>query len=388
MAFVSQGVAVVAGMTLLVQAAGAAQCANFYVDKCQAPLSTGVTMSYVEQGPRGGTPVIFLHGYTDSSLEFVATAAALKKRDPTLRLIALDQRGAGSTGLPDTETCRTTPARCVTNADHVADVVAFMEAMKIEKAVLVGHSMGSVVARAVALAHPEYAAKLVLIGTPGPEPGGTIGAAGLTGLPKDSVGGSGPLEVHAWQKTLAARGLAWPQGAFNIRLIDFDPNAVADLTTYWNISKVAPEAFALALSAQTALVPLKYWDIDPTPVTAPPERLDTLAVPTLVLWGTQDGIMKKPSQDKLLATLREAARRNKAMSFTWKQYGVRPLTVSGQQSDDLGHEIVWEAPDELAADLDSFITTGQPTGDLYHTDAPANLHRIVTEPGKAILVRN
>jgi pimeloyl-ACP methyl ester carboxylesterase len=101
-------------------------------------------MSYVEQGPSGGTPVIFLHGYTDSSLEFVATAAALKKRDPTLRLIALDQRGAGST-VPDTETCRTTPAGCVTNADHVADVVAFMDAMKLEKAVVfAGSRPGSV----------------------------------------------------------------------------------------------------------------------------------------------------------------------------------------------------------------------------------------------------
>jgi hypothetical protein len=43
MAFLSQGVAAVAGMILLAHAAGAAQCVSFYVDKCQAPLSTIVT---------------------------------------------------------------------------------------------------------------------------------------------------------------------------------------------------------------------------------------------------------------------------------------------------------------------------------------------------------
>ena len=41
---------------------------------------------------------------------------------------------------------------------------------------------------------------------------------------------------------------------------------------------------------------------------------------------------------------------------------------------------------ELAADIKSFVDTGKPTPDLYRTDAPADIHRIVTEPGKAVIV--
>jgi hypothetical protein len=76
------------------------------------------------------------------------------------------------------------------------------------------------------------------------------------------------------------------------------------------------------------------------------------------------------------------------MYFYWKQYGLRPPPASGDKhdADEIGHDIPWEAPRELAADIVSFIETGKPTRDLYHTDAPADIHRIVTEPGKAIIV--
>lgn len=373
-----------AGLVALALPAAAADCANFYGDKCRVKLSTGITLSYVDQGPRDGMPVIFLHGYTDSSLEFVTTAAALAARDKTLRLLALDQRGAGETDLPDTAICRSTPSRCITNAARVADVAAFLDALKLPKAVLVGHSMGSVVARGAALAAPSLVAKLVLIGTPAPLPAGQAGMAGLPGL--DKTGGEGPLDPAFWQKSAAERGLAWPQGVYNLRLLDLDPDAVADLARYWDISTVAPAEFSRAIAAQTATVKLKFWDIDRTPIELPAEPLDHLAVPTLVLWGTQDSIMTKAAQDKLIGTLKAAAAAHPGMRFTWKQYGVRPLDASGQQTDDIGHEIVWEASAELAADLDSFIRTGAPTLDLYRTDAPADLHRIVTEPGKAITV--
>ena len=76
------------------------------------------------------------------------------------------------------------------------------------------------------------------------------------------------------------------------------------------------------------------------------------------------------------------------MYFYWKQYGVRPPPPSGDkhQADDIGHNLSWEAPRQLAADIDSFIRTGAPTRDLYRTDAPADIHTIIVEPGKAIIV--
>jgi hypothetical protein len=76
------------------------------------------------------------------------------------------------------------------------------------------------------------------------------------------------------------------------------------------------------------------------------------------------------------------------MYFYWKQYGVRPPPPSRDKhdADDIGHNLSWEAPRELAADIDSFVRTGSPTRDLYRTDAPADVHKILVEPGKAVII--
>ena len=76
------------------------------------------------------------------------------------------------------------------------------------------------------------------------------------------------------------------------------------------------------------------------------------------------------------------------MYFYWKQYGVRPAPASGNKhdADDIGHNLSWEAPRQLAADIDSFIRTGAPTRDLYRTAAPEDIHTIVVERGKATVV--
>ena len=52
--------------------------------------------------------------------------------------------------------------------DYVVDVVGFLDALGIERAVLGGHSGSRLVARRVALDHPERVAGLVLEGPPRP----------------------------------------------------------------------------------------------------------------------------------------------------------------------------------------------------------------------------
>ena len=87
-------------------------------------------------------------------------------------------------------------------------------------------------------------------------------------------------------------------------------------------------------------------------------------------------------------SLRQASQTHTGMYFYWKQYGRRSLPPSGDkhQADDIGHNLSWEAPRQLAADIDSFIRKGAPTRDLYRTDAPADVHKIVVEPDRAIIV--
>ncbi len=117
-------------------------------------------------------------------------------------------------------------------------------------------------------------------------------------------------------------------------------------------------------------------------------ELQTLAVPTLVLWGSEDFYLDRASQDRLMDSLRQASQTHTGMYFYWKQYGRRSLPPSGDkhQADDIGHNLSWEAPRQLAADIDSFIRKGAPTRDLYRTDAPADVHKIVVEPDRAIIV--
>ena len=144
------------------------------------------------------------------------------------------------------------------------------------------------------------------------------------------------------------------------------------------------------IAAQTATQSLATWGvIDPTPM--PPtqsEKLETLSVPTLVLWGSEDAGLDQASQQRLIAVLQQAAKANPHMYFYWKQYGVRPPPASHNKhdADDIGHNLSWDAPRQLAADIDSFVRTGAPTPDRYRTDAPGDIHQIVVEPGLAVIV--
>ncbi len=117
-------------------------------------LPTGVKIKFVVDGPRHGPPIIFLHGYTDSSHSWSSTSPHLAD---TYRTYALDQRGHG-----DSEKPRYGGYSMTHYAD---DVIAFMNQRRIEETVLVGHSMGSVIAHRVAALYPERVSHLVLVGS-------------------------------------------------------------------------------------------------------------------------------------------------------------------------------------------------------------------------------
>lgn len=371
----------------IAQARASSACDNFFGQRCLINLATGIHMSYFELGPETGEPLILLHTDTTSAVDWAWTGAALVSMDPKLHLYALDQRGAGATELPDTEQCWSHPNSCISQSDLAADVLAFMDAKGIARATLVGHALGAGAARNVALNHPDRVVRLILSGTGVPR---EAGAAPVPQPPAQPAAGSDPLGPLGWQKMLEARGVQWPQRALHMRPLDIDPDAVRNIVRNWDISAIAAPAVVEAIAAQTAGESLATWGvIDPTPMpSAAPERLDKLAVPTLVLWGSEDAGLDRASQAELIAVLREASRINKQMYFYWKQYGVRPPPRSGDKhdADDIGHNLSWEAPRQLAADIDSFVRTGAPTRDLYRTDAPVDIHKILVEPGKAIIV--
>src|SRR5262245_29360008 len=97
--------------------------------------------------------MVFLHGWPDSWFSF---SRVLRLLPAEFRVYALDQRGFG-----DSE--RAVDGYAI--ASLATDVRAFLDAVGVERATVVGHSFGSFVARRLAIAHPERVARLVLIGS-------------------------------------------------------------------------------------------------------------------------------------------------------------------------------------------------------------------------------
>ena len=125
----------------------------------------GTSFVYRELGPRGGTPLVFLHHFT----------AVLDDWDPRVidgiaahrHVITFDNRGIGAT---EGKVPHTLDAMA-------ADAAAFIRALGHENVDLIGFSIGGGVAQEVTLANPELVRRLILAGT------GVRGGGGLTKMP-------------------------------------------------------------------------------------------------------------------------------------------------------------------------------------------------------------
>jgi non-heme chloroperoxidase len=350
------------------------RCADPKGTKCAVKLTTGITMAYLETGPTDGKPVILLHGLTDSSRSWAPAMAALHAANPNLRIFALDQRGHGASSMPDGANCPVEPKWCFAPVVFAADVLAFMDEMNIDKATIAGHSMGSMIAQEVALDQPGRVSGIVLVATTNSSKGNAVVRDYVL---KEPVMG-------AWKKGLEAKGITSPEAVWNATPRDADPNAEDWILKNWDVDPVADQGFVKSIVPETAGVKMGTWigateallDYDNT------TRLADLTVPTLVLWGSQDAIFyKTPDQDGIIAALKTSK-----APFAWKQYGVVPLPQSGYQEGEIGHNVQWDAPAEVAADILSFIETGKPTADLFRAQTDGGKISIVTEDGKATLV--
>jgi pimeloyl-ACP methyl ester carboxylesterase len=109
----------------------------------------GVDVAYVDSGG-SGPPIVFIHGLS-SYLSFWEYQIPYFAK--THRVLALDLPGYGASGRPDA------PYTPPWYADVVSD---WMSAVGVERAAVVGHSMGGQVAVHLALSHPERVERLAL----------------------------------------------------------------------------------------------------------------------------------------------------------------------------------------------------------------------------------
>ncbi|MFO1435361.1 MAG: alpha/beta hydrolase [Gammaproteobacteria bacterium] len=367
------------GSLLAVAPAQAADCDDISSGKCTIDLSTGIKMAYVETGPADGTAVILIHGLTDSLRSWSLAMRALHKPDPALHILAVDLRGHGSTSMPPAQECASAPEACFRIGDFSSDIIAFMQAKHIAKAVLAGHSLGTFVVQEVVLTHPEMVTHAILVAT---------STKGVDNVVLRDYVLKEPIE-GSWKAALEAKGKTYPKDFYELTPVDADPNAADWTAKNWVVDPAADPAFLEPYIPETTHVKLGTW-IGATKAllaTDNTARFKNWNTPTLVIWAVQDNIfLEDPDQIAIRQALSDAAKAHGTTHY-WKEYGVVPLPKSGMQESDIGHNVQWGAPDAVAADIESFIKSGAPTPDLYHSDAVPNVNHIVTEAGKAKIVR-
>jgi non-heme chloroperoxidase len=254
--------------------------------------ATGVTLEYVEHGRADGAPVVFLHGVTDSWRSFEPMLPHLPS---SLRAFAITQRGHGGSSRPEAG---------YTYRDFAGDVALFLDAVGVAEAVIVGHSMGGLVAHRFALDYPERTRGLVLLGT----------FATLQGHP-------GIQEM--WDTTLAS-------------LTDPVDPALAREFQQSTLAQPIPAAQLDTFVAESLRVPARVWqaafrgflDHDHS------GDLGRIAAPTLVVWADQDAFVDRAARDRLAGAIPNAV----------------AVDYAGH-----GHAMHWEDPARVAADVVRFV---------------------------------
>ena len=167
-------------------------------EMAKAILPGGLALNYLHGGPKDGDAVILLHGLADSSFSFSRVLPLLPAH---LKVVAVDQRGHGDSDRP---------AFGYTVDTFASDLLALMNVLQIDRATIVGHSMGSFVARRAAERAPDRVARLVLIGT-----GLTARAKAVRELAETVDSLTDPVDenfIRAFQASTIARPV--PEGFF------------------------------------------------------------------------------------------------------------------------------------------------------------------------------
>jgi pimeloyl-ACP methyl ester carboxylesterase/tetratricopeptide (TPR) repeat protein len=271
-------------------------------------LRDGTRLTYVERGDPDGTPVVLLHGYTDSWHSYDRVLPHLPR---SLRVFAVTQRGHGDSSKPDSSYASDVFAR---------DVIAFMDALGLDRAVIVGHSMGSTVAQRFAVEYPQRVQALVLEGAFMPRPANAEVSKFL-----DQV-----LELKD------------PIDSAFVR--EFQQSTLAQ--------PVPPEFFEMVV-AEALKVPARVWRsaLEPYRTTDFSAALSTIRVPTLLVWGDRDAFTGRSEQDALAAAIN----------------GSRLVIYSGA-----GHSPHWEEPERFARQIASFVAGFQSEAASADAESPRN----------------
>jgi len=214
----------------------------------------------------------------------------------SIRAIAISLRGHGDSDRPEVG---------YTPDDFAADVAAFMDRKGIERAIIAGHSMGSIVAQRLTLSYPTRTQGLILIGS-------------FT----ESKTNANLIEF--WESTVS-------------KLEDpIDP----EIARSFQLSTVAnplPETFLDLVIRESLKVPARVWKdaFRGLMSTDLSRELHTIRIPVTLLWGDRDTFVTRSDQDRLLAAI--------------------PTSVLSVYKG-VGHAPHWESPARCAHEIASFVS--------------------------------
>lgn len=255
-------------------------------------LSTGPRIHYAERGDPEGRSIVFLHAYADSWFSY---GRVLPLLSTGYRAFVPDQRGHGDSDKPESG---------YTVDDYAADVAAFMEAVGIERAALVGDSSGGLIAQRVALDHPQLISHLVLIGAP-------------TTLVNNEA-------VMEWREMVRALEDPIPPG--------FVREFLEGITHH-----TVPEEFLERAVSESLKVPARvwrdYWE-GVALTTDDTARLGEIRAPTLILWGENDTLLPREEQE-------------------WRAAEIPNATLRAYP--ETGHLAHWARPEWVVRDIELFL---------------------------------
>ncbi len=256
-----------------------------------------------------GPPIAFIHGLSGRWPNWLEQLGALSGRH---RVIAMDLPGFGHSPMP---------ARPISMGLYAETVAGLLDELGAERAVLVGNSMGGLVASELAIAQPERVERLILVSSAGISTQRELTAAmkftAMSGLDRALAGGAG---------VIAARSDAI---ARHRRLRDTGLSLLVR-----HPSRLAP-AFASEL-IRGAGKPGLLGALESMLADEVRSRLGQIGCPTLIVWGERDRLL--PVRDaEVFARLIPDAR----------------LVIF----EDTGHMAMLERPAAFNALLEDFVAS-------------------------------
>jgi pimeloyl-ACP methyl ester carboxylesterase len=218
----------------------------------------GSRVNYVEMGE--GPPVVLIHGLSGCWQNWLENIPHLARRH---RVVALDLAGFGESELPQEE---------ISIPGYGRFVDAFLGEIGLERAALVGNSMGGFIAAETAISHPSRVEKLVLVSAAGLV---RVGNRRLAALER-----AARLFHPATAAILARREYLIKRPKLRRRMlygIVRYPERIEPELVYEVASGAGKPGFLDALAA------IGKYDFR--------DRLPAISVPTLIVWGRNDWVV-------------------------------------------------------------------------------------------------